>query len=334
MEIINFVKPEKYIMLESTNFNGIFQLKPLEPGFGCTIGNAMRRVLLSSLEGYAITSIKIEGITHEFNTIKGVLEDVTEIILNLKQIRFKKEKIDLDKEIVTVSITDKEQIIAGDFNKFISGFKIINTNLVICNMDKSVNFNITFYIEKGRGYVPSEQNRKDIIGTIAIDSIFTPIINVKYTIENCRVGKKTDFENLLLYIKTDGTIHPKDALNKASKILIDHFLLLSNDKNLNLSSKYEINELITQNNDKLNNEFIRIKKLLKSKLTDTDKLSRRTLNCLHSAEIETWADVVSHDKNYILRVRNFGKKCLSELEEEMNNNELYFGMDISKYELL
>ncbi|WGH26319.1 MAG: DNA-directed RNA polymerase subunit alpha [Candidatus Bostrichicola ureolyticus] len=327
MEIFNFVKPEKYIMLDSTNFNGIFQFQPLEPGFGCTIGNAMRRVLLSSLEGFAITYIKIIGITHEFSPIKGVVEDVTEIILNLKQVRFKKEIEEIDKEIVTASITDKEQIIAGDFNKFITGFKVINTNLVICNKDKSVPFNITFCIEKGIGYVPANSSKD--IGTIAIDAIYTPIINVKYTIENCRVGQKTDFENLLLYIQTDGSISPKDALNKASKILIDHFLLLSNDNNFS-KLKSENNDVKQHNVD---NEFIRIKKLLKSKLTDTDKLSRRTLNCLHSSEIETWADVVSHDKNYILRVRNFGKKCLSELEEEMNNNELYFGMDISKYEL-
>ncbi|XCI75668.1 MAG: DNA-directed RNA polymerase subunit alpha [Flavobacteriales bacterium] len=328
MEILNFIKPERAVMLDYTNDMGLFQVKPLEPGFGVTLGNALRRVLLSSLEGFAITSIRIEGIEHEFSTIKGVVEDVTEIVLNFKKIRFKRQIEDTDKETITANVTDREQVTAGDLAKFASAFQVLNPDLVICNKDKSVPLHITFTIDKGRGYVPAEENKKEnaLMETIAIDAIYTPIKNVRYTIENCRVGQKTDFESLLLEIKTDGSIHPKEALTEASKILIQHFVFFS-DERIAISADE------TKRNEKYNEGFLRMHQILKTKLADMEGLSRRTLNCLQSAEIETWADLVSYDKNTMLKVRNFGRKSLDELEVEMNNVGIYFGMDLSQYNL-
>ncbi|XOD69132.1 MAG: DNA-directed RNA polymerase subunit alpha [Flavobacteriales bacterium AspAUS03] len=328
MEIINFIKPERAVMLDSTDDMGLFQVKPLEPGFGVTLGNALRRVILSSLEGFAITSIKIEGVEHEFSTIKGVVEDVTEIVLNFKKIRFKRQIEDTEKETITADVTDREQVTSGDLGKFSSAFQVLNPDLVICNKDKSVPLQITFTIERGRGYVPAEENKKEdaLMGTIAIDAIYTPIKNVRYTIENCRVGQKTDFESLLLEIKTDGSIHPKEALIEASKILIQHFVFFS-DERIAISSGE------TERNEKYNEGFLRMRQILKTKLADMEGLSRRTLNCLQSAEIETWSDLVSYDKNAMLKVRNFGRKSLDELEVEMNNVGIYFGMDLSQYNL-
>lgn len=328
MKILNFIKPEQAVMLESTDKLGFFQIKPLEPGFGVTLGNSFRRVLLSSLEGYATTYIKIEGVEHEFSTIDGVMEDVTEIILNFKKIRFKKQTEDVDKELVIADLINLENVTAGSLEQFSSHFKVLNPNIIICNKDKLKPLNIKFNIQKGRGYVPAEENKKNdfLLGTIAIDSIYTPIVNVKYNIENCRVGQKTDFESLSLEIKTDGSIHPKDALTQASKILIQHFMLFSNEKiTLNIEDDEE--------NIDYDENYIRMKHILKTKLSDVEKLSRRTLNCLQSAEIETWGDLVSYDENYMLKMRNFGKKSLDELYIEMNNLGISFGMDISKYNL-
>lgn len=328
MEILNFIKPERAVMLESTDEVGLFQIKPLEPGFGVTLGNAFRRVLLSSLEGFAVTSIKIEGVEHEFSTIKGVVEDVTEIVLNFKKIRFKNQIEDTEKETITTDFTEQDQVTAGGLGKFSSAFQVLNPDVVICNKDKSVPLQITFTIEKGRGYVPAEENKDEdaLLGTIAIDAIYTPVRNVRYNIENCRVGQKTDFESLLLEIKTDGSIRPRDALTQASKILIQHFVLFSNEH-----IALDLGEI--QKDEKYDEDFLRMRQVLKTKLSDIEGLSRRTLNCLHSAEIETWADLVSYDENTMLKMRNFGRKSLDELEVEMNNVGIYFGMDLAKYNL-
>lgn len=327
MAIFNFQKPDKVIMIDSTDFKGKFEFRPLEPGYGLTIGNALRRVLLSSLEGYAITSVRIEGVEHEFSTISGVVEDVTEIILNLKQVRFKRQIEDVDNESVSISFTGKDQLTAGDFQKYISGFQVLNPDLVICNLDGKITINLEISIEKGRGYVPAEENRKPNapFGTIYTDSIYTPVKNVKYAIENYRVEQKTDYEKLVFDIVTDGSIHPKDALTEAAKTLIHHFMLFS-DERITLEAD-EIAQ--TESYDE---ESLHMRQLLKTKLVDMD-LSVRALNCLKAAEVDTLGDLVSYNKNDLMKFRNFGKKSLTELEELVQVKGLTFGMDLSKYKL-
>ena len=327
MAILNFQKPDKVIMIDSSEFEGKFEFRPLEPGYGLTVGNALRRVLLSSLEGFAITSIKIDGVEHEFSMIPGVVEDVTEIILNLKQVRFKRQIEDVEDESVTLNINGQDKLKAADIQKFTSGFQVLNPDLVICNLEKSVQMNIELTIEKGRGYVPAEENKKvnAPLGVIAIDSIFTPVKNVKYSIENFRVEQKTDYEKLVFEIITDGSTHPKDALTEAAKTLIHHFLLFS-DERITLESD-EIAQTETYDEESLH-----MRQLLKTKLIDMD-LSVRALNCLKAAEVETLGDLVSYNKNDLMKFRNFGKKSLTELEELVVLKGLTFGMDLSKYKL-
>ena len=327
MAILNFQKPDKVIMIESTDFNGRFEFRPLEPGFGLTVGNALRRVLLSSLEGFAITSLRIDGVEHEFSTVSVIVEDVTEIILNLKQVRFKKQIDETDRETVSINISGQEQLKAGDFQKFISGFQVLNPELVICNMDKSVKLNAEITIEKGRGFVPAEENKKAgvPIGTIFTDSIYTPIKNVKYSIENFRVEQKTDFEKLVFEIDTDGSINPKEALTEAAKILIHHFMLFS-DERITLEAD-EIAQTETYDEESLH-----MRQLLKTRLIDMD-LSVRALNCLKAAEVDTLGDLVSFNKSDLMKFRNFGKKSLTELEELVIVKGLSFGMDLAKYKL-
>jgi len=327
MAILNFQKPDKVIMIDSTDYEGKFEFRPLEPGYGLTVGNALRRVLLSSLEGFAITSVKIEGVDHEFSTISGVVEDVTEIILNLKQIRFKRQIDEVDNESVSISISGQDKITAGDFQKFISGFQILNTDLVLCNLDPKVNISMELTIEKGRGYVPAEENKKSsaAVGTIFTDSIYTPIKNVKYSVENFRVEQKTDYEKLVFEIITDGSINPQDALTQAAKILIHHFMLFS-DERITLEAD-EIAQTETYDEESLH-----MRQLLKTKLVDMD-LSVRALNCLKAAEVDTLGDLVSFNKNDLMKFRNFGKKSLTELEELVSIKGLSFGMDLSKYKL-
>ena len=327
MALLNFQKPDKVIMIESNDFEGKFEFRPLEPGYGLTVGNALRRVLLSSLEGHAITSIRIDGAEHEFSVLPGVVEDVTEIILNLKQICFKRQIDDVDNETVAISITNATEIKAGDFQRFISGFQILNPDLVICNLDANVNFNMQIIIEKGRGYVPADENKKSNapMGSIAVDSIFTPIKNVKYSVENFRVEQKTDFEKLVFEISSDGSINPKDALTEAAKILIHHFMLFS-DERITL----EADEL--ESAETYDEESLHMRQLLKTKLIDMD-LSVRALNCLKAAEVDTLGDLVSFNKNDLMKFRNFGKKSLTELEELVQNKNLQFGMDLAKYKL-
>jgi len=327
MAILNFQKPDKVIMIDSSEFEGKFEFRPLEPGYGLTVGNALRRVLLSSLEGFAITSVKIENIEHEFSTIPGIVEDVTEIILNLKQIRFKRQIEDVEEEKVTLIIGNQDQLKAADFQKFISGFQVLNPDMVICNLEKDVQLSIEVTIEKGRGYVPAEENKKSNsqFGVIAIDSIFTPIKNVKYSIENYRVEQKTDYEKLIFEIITDGSIHPKNALTEAAKTLIHHFLLFS-DERITLEAD-EIAQTETYDEESLH-----MRQLLKTKLIDMD-LSVRALNCLKAAEVDTLGDLVSYNKNDLMKFRNFGKKSLTELEELVVLKGLSFGMDLTKYKL-
>jgi len=327
MAILNFQKPDKVVMIDSTEFEGKFEFRPLEPGYGLTVGNALRRVLLSSLEGFAITSVKIESVDHEFSTIAGVVEDVTEMILNLKQVNFKRQIDEVDNEAVSISISGQKQITAGDFQKFISGFQVLNKDLVICNLDPKVTFNMEITIEKGRGYVAAEENKKASapIGTIFTDSIYTPIKNVKYSIENFRVEQKTDYEKLIFEVITDGSIHPKDALTEAAKILIHHFMLFS-DERITLEAD-EIAQTETYDEESLH-----MRQLLKTKLVDMD-LSVRALNCLKAAEVDTLGDLVSFNKNDLMKFRNFGKKSLTELEELVNVKGLNFGMDLAKYKL-
>jgi len=314
-------------MIDSSEFEGKFEFRPLEPGYGLTVGNALRRVLLSSLEGFAITSVKLENVEHEFSTIPGVVEDVTEIILNLKQVRFKRQIDETEEEKVSISIGGQEQLKAADFQKFISGFQVLNPDLVICNLEKSVQLNMEITIEKGRGYVPAEENKKTNaeLGVIAIDSIFTPIKNVKYSIENYRVEQKTDYEKLVFEIISDGSIHPKDALTEAAKTLIHHFMLFS-DERITLEAD-EIAQTETYDEESLH-----MRQLLKTKLIDMD-LSVRALNCLKAAEVDTLGDLVSYNKNDLMKFRNFGKKSLTELEELVVLKGLSFGMDLSKYKL-
>jgi DNA-directed RNA polymerase subunit alpha len=325
MAILTFQKPDKVIMIESDDFEGQFEFRPLEPGFGLTIGNALRRILLSSLEGFAITSVKIEGVNHEFSTVKGVVEDVTEIILNLKQVRFKKQIEDAETEKVSISVSGKEQLTAGDLGTFISGYQVLNPDHVICNMEPSVKVDMDLTIEKGRGYVPAEENKQAnaTIGTVAVDSIFTPIKNVNYSIENFRVEQKTDYEKLVFNIKTDGSIHPKEALKEAAKILIHHFMLFSDEK---ITLDTEVKSAA----EEFDETSLHMRQLLKSKLVDMD-LSVRALNCLKAADVETLGDLVSYNKNDLLKFRNFGKKSLTELEELVISKGLSFGMNVSKY---
>jgi DNA-directed RNA polymerase subunit alpha len=327
MAILAFQKPDKVIMIESDNKAGKFEFRPLEPGYGITIGNALRRILLSSLEGYAITTVKIEGVDHEFSTIKGVIEDVTDIILNLKQIRFKNEVEDFDSEKVTVTVSGQEEFTAGDINKFMTGFRVLNPDLVICRMEPDVKIHMEITISKGRGYVPAVENKSGDteFGVIAIDSIYTPIKKVKYSVENFRVEQKTDYEKLVLDIVTDGSILPKDALNEAAKILIYHFMLFSDEKiTLDSDEKFA--------NEEFDEEVLHMRQLLKTKLVDLD-LSVRALNCLKAADVDTLGDLVTYNRNDLLKFRNFGKKSLTELDDLLDNMGLSFGMDISKYKL-
>ena len=327
MAILAFQKPDKVIMLEADDRYGKFEFRPLEPGYGITVGNALRRILLSSLEGYAITNIKIDGVEHEFSTITGVIEDLTEIILNLKQVRFKKQIDDVNDEKVVVTITGQEEFKAGDLQRFLSGFKVLNPELVICHMEKDVKLQMEVSVSKGRGYVPADENKpaEAEFGLIAVDSIFTPIKNVRFDIENYRVEQKTDYEKLVIEIQTDGSIHPKEALKEAAKILIYHFMLFSDEKiTIDTDEKFA--------NEEFDEEVLHMRQLLKAKLVDLD-LSVRALNCLKAAEVETLGDLVKFNKNDLLKFRNFGKKSLTELEELLVNMNLTFGMDTSKYKL-
>ncbi len=327
MATFTFQKPDKVIMIDSTDFEGKFEFRPLEPGYGLTVGNALRRVLLSSLEGFAITSIKIENVEHEFTSLPGIVEDVTEIILNLKQIRLKRQIDSVDNETVSVSVNSQSQIKAADLQKFISGFQILNPDLVICNMEKNVKLNFELNIEKGRGYVSAEENKKlgAPLGTIFMDSVFTPIKNVKYTIEDFRVEQKTDYEKLVFEIVTDGSIDPKNALTEGAKVLIHHFMLFS-DERITLEAD-EIAQTETYDEESLH-----MRQLLKTRLIDMD-LSVRALNCLKAAEVDTLGDLVSFNKSDLMKFRNFGKKSLTELEELVLVKGLNFGMDLSKYKL-
>jgi DNA-directed RNA polymerase subunit alpha len=327
MAILAFQKPDKVIMNEADDFRGIFEFRPLEPGFGITIGNALRRILLSSLEGFAITSVKIDGVVHEFSTIKGVVEDVTEIVLNLKKIRFKQQIQSENSEKVNIIIGDQDVFNAGDINKFLSVFQVLNPEEVICHLDPSVKLSLELTISKGRGYVPAEENVNEdaLVGTIAIDSIHTPIKNVKYHVENFRVEQKTDYEKLVFDIQTDGSIHPKDALKEAAKILIQHFMLFSDERITLETEEKSVNEEFDENT-------LHVRQLLKSKLVDLD-LSVRALNCLKAADVETLGELVAYNRNDLLKFRNFGKKSLTELDQLVESKGLEFGMNTAKYKL-
>lgn len=327
MAILAFQKPDKVIMVQADEFEGTFEFRPLEPGFGITIGNALRRILLSSLEGYAITSVRIDGVDHEFSSIKGVVEDVTDIVLNLKKIRFRKQIESEETEKINFSFTGKDILTAGEIAKHLSIFQVLNPDVVICHMEPSVKLNIEITINKGRGYVPAEENKvpNALLGTIFIDSIHTPIRNVKFTIENFRVEQKTDYEKLVLDIKTDGSIHPKEALKEAAKILIHHFMLFSDEKITIDTEEKAVSE-------EFDESTLHIRQLLKTKLVDMD-LSVRALNCLKAADVETLGDLVAFNKNDLLKFRNFGKKSLTELEDLVKTKGLEFGMNIAKYKL-
>lgn len=327
MAILAFQKPDKVLMLEADNCFGKFEFKPLEPGYGITIGNALRRILLSSLEGYAISSIKIDGVKHEFDTIPGVKEDVTNIILNLKKVDLKQIVEDADSEKALINVSGQEVFTAGDISKVLTGFEVLNPDLVICHLDPGASFSIELTINKGRGWTPADENAVGIddIHVIAIDSIYTPIKNVKYTVENFRVDQKTDYDKLTLEITTNGSILPKDALKEAAKILIYHFMLFSDEK-------ITLETSDTEDNEEFDEEVLHMRQLLMSKLVDMD-LSVRALNCLKSAEVETLGELVVFNRNDLLKFRNFGKKSLTELDELLANLGLSFGMDISKYKL-
>ena len=327
MAILAFQKPDKVIMQKSTDFDGTFEFRPLEPGFGVTIGNALRRILLSSLEGFAITSVRLSGVSHEFSTIKGVVEDVTEIILNLKQVCFKKTGESGDNEKIFVIINGQDHFKAGDITKFSNNFTVLNDDMVICNMESSVTLEIELTVSKGRGYIAAEENKNAdaVLGVIAIDSIYTPIKNVKYTIENFRVEQKTDYEKLVLDITTDGSIHPEEALKEAAKILIHHFMLFS-DENIMLESQAK------EETKEVDEEILHMRKILKMELVDLD-LSVRALNCLKAADIRSLADLVSYDVADMLKFRNFGKKSLTEIQDLVKSKGLSFGMNLSKFKL-
>ena len=327
MAILAFQKPENVIMLESTSSFGRFEFRPLEPGFGMTVGNALRRILLSSLEGYAITTVKVAGVDHEFAAIPGVMEGMLEIVLNLKQVRFIKTVESVEGEKVTVNVAGQSELTAGYISNFLTNFKVLNPELVICRLDPEVKLQIELTVAKGRGYVPAEENRPADaeFGVLPIDSIHTPIKNVKYSVENYRVEQKTDYEKLNLEITTDGSIHPKDALKEAAKILIHHFMLFSDEKiTLNLEESSATEEF--------DEDVLHMRQLLKTKLSEQD-LSVRALNCLKAAEVETVGDLVRFNRNDLLKFRNFGKKSLSELDELLTTLNLHFGMDVSIYKL-
>lgn len=327
MAILAFQKPDKVIMLDSDDRRGTFEFRPLEPGYGITIGNSLRRILLSSLEGFAITNIKIEGVDHEFSTIEGVIEDVTEVILRLKQVCFKRKIEDAEEEKITVTVSGQDGFKAGDINRFLTSFEVLNPDLLLCTMEEGVKLQMSLQIGKGRGYVQAEENKlpNAEIGQIAIDSIYTPIKNVQYSVENYRVEQKTDYEKLILDIETDGSIAPKDALKEAAKILIYHFMLFSDEKiTLDSDEKYE--------NEEFDEEVLHMRQMLKTKLVDLD-LSVRALNCLKAADVETLGDLVQFHKSDLLKFRNFGKKSLTELDNLLDSMNLNFGMDIAKYKL-
>ena len=327
MAILAFQKPDKVIMLESTPTSGKFEFRPLEPGFGTTIGNALRRILLSSLEGFAINTIRISGVEHEFSTVPGVLEDVTNIILNLKQVRFKQVVSEFDTEKVSITVEKTIEFKAGDIAKALTGFEVLNPELVICHLDPKASMTIELTINKGRGYVPSEENRPFCmdVHTLPIDSIYTPIRNVKYAVDDYRVEQKTDYERLTIEILTDGSIQPKEALKEAAKILIQHFALFSDDK-----ITLENNDL--EEEETFDEDVLRMRQLLKQQLVDQN-LSVRALNCLKAANVETIGDLVKYNKSDLLKFRNFGKKSLSELDDLLQSLNLSFGMDISKYKV-
>ena len=327
MSILAFQQPDKVVMLESDDFRGSFEFRPLEPGYGITIGNALRRVLLSSLEGFAITSVRIDGVDHEFSSLPGVVEDMTDIILNLKQVRFRRQVEDTDAEKISFEVKEQNVFKAGDLNEYLQGFQVLNPDVEICHMEPTTSLKIELTIEKGRGYVPSEENKKsgDPIGVIAIDSIHTPIKNVKYEVSDYRVEQKTDYEKLTFDIETDGSIHPKEALKEAATILIQHFMLFSDER---ISIELEPKQVV----EEFDETTLHIRQLLKTKLIDLD-LSVRALNCLKAAEVETLGDLVSYNKADLLKFRNFGKKSLIELENLVASKNLDFGMNISKYKL-
>ena len=327
MAILAFQKPDKVYMIEADDFFGKFEFRPLEPGYGITIGNALRRILLSSLEGFAITSINIEGVKNEFSTIPGVIEDVTNIILSLKQVRFKRIVEEEEEERVRIVVSKKSVFTAGDLNSVLSSFEVLNPELVLCHLDASASLTMELSIKKGRGYVPADENIElnAEVNELAIDSIFTPIRNVKYTIENYRVEQKTDYEKLVFEIETDGSTHPKEALKESARILIHHFALFSEDK-----IDVEPDEM--EDNEEFDEEVLRMRQLLKSKLSEID-LSVRALNCLKAANVEILGELVRYNKSDLLKFRNFGKKSLTELDELLDRLNLTFGMDIKKYKL-
>jgi DNA-directed RNA polymerase subunit alpha len=327
MAILAFQKPDKVIMLEHDAKYGKFEFRPLEPGFGVTVGNALRRILLSSLEGFAINTFKIDGVEHEFASVPGVKDDVTNIILNLKQVRFKQLVEEYDTETVSITVANTQEFKAGDISKHLTGFEVLNPDLVICHLDPKATMQIELTINKGRGYVPAEENREfcNDIHTIAIDSIYTPIRNVKYTVEPFRVEQKTDYDKLILEVTTDGSIQPKDALKEAAKILIYHFMLFSDEK-------ITIEDSADMENEEFDEEVLHMRQLLKTRLMDMN-LSVRALNCLKAADVETLGDLVQFNKNDLLKFRNFGKKSLTELDDLLEGLNLSFGTDISKYKL-
>ncbi len=328
MPILDFQRPDKVTMIESDDKRGSFEFRPLEPGYGITIGNSLRRILLSSLEGHAITTVRIDGVDHEFSTIKGVMEDMTEIVLNLKQVRFRRQLDDVNTEKVSFTVTGKDGFTAADIGKHTTGFQVLNPELVIANMEPNVKLHVELTVNKGRGYVPADENKVEGVpmGSIFIDSIHTPIKNVKYTVENTRVEEKTDYEKLVIEVTTDGSITPKNALQEAAKILIHHFMLFS-DERISLEVEERGAEV-----EEFDETSLHMRQLLKTKLVDMD-LSVRALNCLKAADIETLGDLVSFNKNDLLKFRNFGKKSLTELEDLVENKGLSFGMNVSKYKL-
>ena len=328
MAILAFQKPDKVIMLEESPKYGKFEFRPLEPGFGITVGNALRRILLSSLDGFAINTIRIEGVEHEFATVPGVREDVTNIILNLKQVRFKRVVKDFEEEKVSITVENSSEFKAGDIGNYLTGFEVLNPDLVICHLDSKVSMKIELTINKGRGYVPADENRQFCteVNQLPIDAIYTPIRNVKYEVENFRVEQKTDYEKLVIEVTTDGSIQPKDALKEAAKILIQHFMLFSDDKII------LDNAAIVGNNEDFDEDVLHMRQLLKKKLSDMN-LSVRALNCLKAANVETLGDLVTYNKSELLKFRNFGKKSLNELDDLLKSLNLSFGTDISKYKL-
>ena len=327
MPLLAFQRPNQVYMVEATEFKGRFEFAPLEPGYGITIGNALRRVLLSSLEGYAITSLKISEVVHEFDTIPNVIDDVTNIILNLKQVRFKHIAGAETSESISITVSNKEVLKAKDLEEGMANFKVLNPDHVICSMDKSAEFTMELKIEKGRGYLPADENKNvsKEIGWIGIDAIFTPIVNVMYSVEDERVEQKTDYNKLIIEIQTDGSVHPKQALKEAAKILIQHFMLFTDEK-----ITLEIEDI--DDNDEFDEDFLKKRQLLKTQLTDLD-LSVRALNCLKSANLETLGDLARIPKPELLKFRNFGKKSLTELEQKLESLNLHFGIDIAKYKL-